>query len=214
MGALLASECYDEIRPFDDGSYYLCASDGTHMTGQFKCPYGKPGDLLYVREAWAKTNVAPIVETIDNPWTVYRTGDNRTDYGGPWKPGIHMKRCDSRITLRITDVRVERVQDITDPDVVAEGVTIPPGALMDRHGVTRSFGPRWFQPLWDSLNESRGLGWDANPWVWVVSFEVIKQNVDQLPLADGARIRPALFSGEMVRVVTNAPTPSLEVSDA
>lgn len=221
MGALLARDCFDEIRPFHDGSYFLCASDGTHMTGQFDCPYGKPGDLLYVREAHHcyHDGRARAVYRADHDGPVRVRKQIESYQIGRWSPSIHMPRWASRITLRITDVRVERVQDITDPDVVAEGVTVPPGALMDPHGLTRSFGPRWFQPLWNSLNLARGYGWEANPWVWALTFEVVKQNVDSLPLPGGARIHPVLFSGEMIRallagrktqtrrVVTNAPTP-------
>lgn len=151
-----------------------------------------PGDRLWVREAWAKTPVAPIVETIDNPMTVYRTGDNRTDYGGPWKPSIHMFRRDSRITLHVTDVRVERVMDISEEDARVEGVCawveqsdhIPWGSIeeADRAGIVRAtYGSEViaFSALWNSINEPRGFSWDANPWVVAVTFEPEFCNIDQ-----------------------------------
>lgn len=132
------------------------------------CTYGQPGDKLWVREAWAETRPLGI------PWpatmTVYREGDNRTDYGGPWKPSIHMKRSASRITLEITSVRVERLQDISDADCVAEGC----GALASAIGCPMTSAPgetiprAMYRALWESIN---GPGsWDANPWVWVVEF--------------------------------------------
>jgi hypothetical protein len=114
------------------------------------CPYGQPGDRLWVREAWARTTVFPGAEMV-----VYREGDNRTDYGGPWKPGIHMFRRDSRITLEITGVRVERLQAISHNDAMAEGLAWD-DAIHD------------YSTLWDRIN---GEGaWAANPWVWVVEF--------------------------------------------
>ena len=123
------------------------------------CPYGMRGDRLWVREAWARTIVHPGTEMV-----VYREGDNRTDYGGPWKPSIHMFRRDSRITLEVTNVRVERLQAISRGNAMAEGC---PFANM-------AAGPdprEWFADLWRQIN---GPGsWDANPWVWVVEFRRI-----------------------------------------
>lgn len=117
-----------------------------------RCPYGQPGDRLWVREAWARTRV------FGAEMVVYREGDNRTDYGGPWKPSIHMPRWASRITLEITSVRVERLQDISEADAIAEGVyTDPASPAYDAYA-----------QLWDEIN---GPGsWAANPWVWVLEF--------------------------------------------
>lgn len=126
------------------------------------CPYGQPGDQLWVREAWARTTVGLGTEMV-----VYREGDNRTDYGGPWKPGIHMFRRDSRISLEITRVRVERLQDISEGDAIAEGVSVHP----DHHGRPREsiYSPvQAYRDLWESINGPDS--WSANPWVWVVEF--------------------------------------------
>lgn len=157
------------------------------------CPYGQPSDRLWVREAWARTRVA------GNEMAVYREGDNRTDYGGPWKPGIHMFRRDSRIDLEITGVRVERLQDISAADAKAEGIE---GQFDD--GPWRNYGRDgyWFpegkdtapvlsyRSLWDAINgadvplldadrnkvgmQPNPARWDANPWVWVVEFRRIR----------------------------------------
>lgn len=125
-------------------------------------PYGQPGDRLWVREAWARTTVFP-----GTSWmVVYREGDNRTDYGGPWKPGIHMFRRDSRITLEVTGVRVQRLQDISEEDALAEGITYQ---QIPNNGLDPARARTWYRGLWDQIN---GAGaWSANPWVWVVEFK-------------------------------------------
>ncbi|HHG5178105.1 TPA: hypothetical protein ACPWJ6_004254 [Pseudomonas aeruginosa] len=135
-----------------------------------RCPYGQPGDRLWVREAWAQINVA---QAPGETWVVYRECDNRTDYGGPWKPSIHMRRRDSRILLEITAVRVERLQDISEEQALAEGVR---GEPCDHARQACSDIGCWgdtakgaFGFLWEQLN---GAGaWQANPWVWVVEFK-------------------------------------------
>lgn len=137
-----------------------------------RCPYGQPGDRLWVREAWAKTTVFP-----DTMMTVYREGDNRTDYGGPWKPGIHMFRRDSRLTLEVTGVRVERLQDISEADAQAEGVDYDPGEggtyWVPGLGCGSDSAAGSYRRLWESIN---GPGsWDANPWLWAVEFKRVEQ---------------------------------------
>ena len=136
------------------------------------CPYGKPGDRLWVREAWARIGIA---QAPDQEWVVYRESDNRTDYGGPWKPGIHMLRRDSRILLEITDVRVERLQDISPDQAFAEGVN---GSMCQQflessptRFTCREAEIHGFSGLWESINGADS--WDANPWVWVVEFKQV-----------------------------------------
>lgn len=125
------------------------------------CPYGQPGDQLWVREAWAQVNVA---QAPGESWVVYRECDNRTDYGGPWKPSIHMRRRDSRILLEITDVRVERLQDISEEQAEAElGGYHPYGGMQDLGSAQR------FSRLWRDINGDGA--WATNPWVWVVEFK-------------------------------------------
>lgn len=137
------------------------------------CPYGVPGDLLYVREAWAAMG-----RTVE-----YRADRSLGDFdgydnplGGKWRPSIHMPRWASRITLRLTDVRVERLQDIRGMDALREGVSIP--AHIPHDGADLDYACREYRHLWESIN---GPGsWDANPWVWAITFEVIKANVDEV----------------------------------
>ncbi|MFY1029108.1 hypothetical protein [Pseudomonas asiatica] len=138
------------------------------------CPYGKPGDRLWVREAWAQINVA---QAPGDSWVVYRECDNRTDYGGPWKPSIHMRRRDSRILLEVTDVRVERLQDITEDQARGEGITDggctncghnePCGCDCPSPSAVDSF-----VYLWQQINGPKA--WDANPWVWVIEFKRVE----------------------------------------
>ncbi|MBB0025134.1 hypothetical protein [Ralstonia pickettii] len=141
------------------------------------CPYGQPGDRLWVREAWAE------IRPPFSPWPatmyVYRAGDTRTDYGGPWKPSIHMPRKACRIELEITSVRVERLNDCSEADAVAEGVIqhdekrgwVNECKLSDgkRHFDSSAYG--MYRQLWEDINGADS--WDANPWVWVVEFRKV-----------------------------------------
>jgi len=163
------------------------------------CPYGQPGDRLWVRETWADVNLSGA------PGIAYRAdGDVRDlmeelsfldDHGafnyddervkgyhfaawyedlisgaeGRWRPSIHMPRWASRIQLEITAVRVERLHDISEEQAQAEGarpLTVKLKKLAPR---ASRMG---FIDLWCSINGDES--WDANPWVWVVEFEVIK----------------------------------------
>ena len=112
------------------------------------CRYGAPGDLLWVRETWGIAG-----EFGDGTAHTYRATDDRN--GIIWRPSIFMPRALSRITLKITDVRVERIQDISEPDEAAEGV--------ERHT---------FAALWNAINAKRGYSWERNPWVWALTLQV------------------------------------------
>lgn len=125
-----------------------------------RCPYGDVGDRVWVRETWASVNGGAFYKA-DEPWP---------EAYGPepkWKPSIHMPRWAARIILEVTDVRVERVQAITEEDALAEGVdrtnTSIPGYATQR-----------FHKLWDSINDARGFGWATNPWVWALTFKRVQ----------------------------------------
>lgn len=138
----------------------------------YRCPYGQPGDLLWVRETWRVHDAAEaeigyradgrVIRRLDmEDNTIWRASKGRTK----WRPSIHMPKWACRLWLRVKDVRVERLMDITVEDAKAEGVE-PAG----QEGDSR----RWrggFRDLWDSINLKRGFGWELDPWVWVVEFE-------------------------------------------
>lgn len=137
-----------------------------------RCPYGKPGDRLWVREAfmhepadycWEASVSIPCRPAV----TTYRADYPNSQPGEGWKPSIHMPRALSRITLEITAVRVERLQGISAADALAEGVNVHP----DFHGKpdTSIYGPvQAYRDLWEQINGPDS--WDANPWVWAVEF--------------------------------------------
>lgn len=150
---------------------------GNEKSLLIKCPYGVPSDRLWVRETWRfrGTDMNKFGRThlkqegsfvykadgkqviIERPFQDIEKLMKRDD---KWKPSIQMPRWASRTTLEVTNVKVERVQDISEEDAKAEGV----GCVYSME----------FAKLWDSINEKRGFGWDKNPWVWVVEFKVIK----------------------------------------
>jgi hypothetical protein len=131
-----------------------------------RCPYGQPGDCLWVRETWCPT--------MDGAEVAYykATIDQQIVKGPKWKPSIHMPRWASRIALEVTGVRVERVQDISEGDAIAEGIE-PHFAAIAEMSHDAISPESEFALLWDSINAKRGYSWDSNPWVWVVEFKVL-----------------------------------------
>ena len=129
----------------------------------------RKGDVLWARETFCEVpyeyNHIPIKGGhITIPKYAYKA-DSERDYTGIWKPSIHMPKEVARIWLEVTDVRVERLQEITEEDARAEG------ALPTREERGYNCCRDGFITLWDSLNAKRGYGWETNPWVWVVSFK-------------------------------------------
>ena len=124
------------------------------------CPYGEPGDRLWVRETWADLR-SYINETYPNQAPVAYKADDTYLVGEKWKPSIFMPRWASRITLEVVKVRVERVQEISVVDAIAEGI----------HPVYGAQSIMCYAQLWDSINAKRGYPWDSNPWVWVIEFK-------------------------------------------
>jgi hypothetical protein len=156
-----------------------------NIVGDYRryCPYGIPGDRLWVREAW---NVGVRVMDGRHATQGMRILDRipkhkpeecrvlfKADYTGDgwgqakWRPSIHMPRWASRILLEVVAVRVERLQEIDNQGALAEGAP-------DVRTVENNWDMRdCFRALWDGLNEKRGFGWAVNPWVWVVEFRRI-----------------------------------------
>ena len=152
------------------------------------CPYGRPGDVLWCKETWATRPDLDHLKPRDIPEgsKIYRVADGELGLANcdRLRPSIFMRRWMSRITLEVTDVRVERVQDISVADAIAEGIDPVPcdhAAMMPGYGCTDCMGtgvaedPRVeFMHLWGSINAKRGYPWESNPWVWAVSFSVVE----------------------------------------
>jgi hypothetical protein len=171
----------------------VCDMMGVRNGYQWACHYGAPGDRLWVREtAWYDREVIPVLGYRraffeGGDVRAQNARDGRTDRapGLPEnhtaelfalngslvrRPSTHMPRWASRITLEVTEVRVERVQAITAADCIAEGIA---SRGMDSNGPNIASALMYiedYKTLWDSLNATRGYGWDVNPWVWAVSF--------------------------------------------
>ncbi|NMY12690.1 morphogenetic protein [Pseudomonas veronii] len=188
-GTLSANECRKLYRELPQ-----------HFGASYFCPYGQPGDRLWVRETFALLGNEDgcCIDWQDNlvkgdergAARIYRASCPPGDYGlnqipakaewkpdteameydGAWRPSIHMPRWACRILLEITDVRVERLQDITYEQAAAEGVHRGPlreWCASDEGGACHKYPIPAFRDLWQSV----GGSWDANPWVWVVEFK-------------------------------------------
>ena len=154
-----------------------CESDGTPIafidqdTGDshppaFPCQY-HPGDILYVRETWTMLVGSYLYRADQKPGM---------KHPGKWRPSIHMPKEAARLFLRVTDVRVERLQAITPEQIDAEGCK--EWAYSAKTGELLPSGPSFFQIKWDRTIKPSDLplyGWDANPWVWVIGFERISR---------------------------------------
>jgi hypothetical protein len=181
---------WHEWRPADKADIVT----GSRWGAQIKCPYGKPGDILWVRETWcdptSDQSGYPILYKADMPmhWDANETehGEEVTlraeDY--KWRSSMFMPKEVCRIKLKITDIRAERLRDITEKDAKAEGIrsywaephedTSPFVGAAKELGMDLCFTRvEAFQQLWDFLNLKRGYGWNTNPWVWVVCFEKV-----------------------------------------
>lgn len=188
---------WHQIEERDDGKPWPWMYDDDNSADCWvPCPYGRPDDLLWVRETFigacgyddhppSKFGNKPIWYSADGEPDKTRWGhlsDRR-------RPAIHMPRWASRLTLRITDVRVQRLRDISEHDAMAEGVARTcvddgwrhycndPG--QEAAGLTPfSTAGGSFASLWRSINGPSS--WAINPWVWALTFDVIKANVDQV----------------------------------
>lgn len=160
-----------------------------HTFNETVCKFGQSGDELYVRESFSKPipnefikhNVPPHVwhEVALREYGVHYWADGDPEYGtwGKPQPSIHMPREFSRIQLKITNIKVEKLQDISEEDAIAEGLRKFPhkGDFAyawkdgDNHGHGSARGA--FRDLWDSIKGSDA--WDSNPWLWAIEFERI-----------------------------------------
>jgi len=150
------------IKPRNNHSIFVGWDDEFVLNDENKewtlseCPYGYPGDRLWVRETWAKQLSGKYIYRADHQnWEL-------ADYTatGAWRPSIHMPRAACRILLQITHIRVERLHDISADDARAEGCTDPgPIAIGE------------YQTLWEKINGPES--WALNPWVWAITFKPV-----------------------------------------
>nr|DAV78351.1 MAG TPA: ASCH domain protein [Caudoviricetes sp.] len=131
----------------------------------------KPGDILYVRETWCGLPVNEAGHFRGHPIYYYKAdGDLRPEgWRGAWRPSIHMPKEAARIWLKVTDVRVERLQDITLEQIYREGAEVEEPFVLN--GEEKRYA---FSVLWNSTIKKSDLdryGWAANPWVWVIEYE-------------------------------------------
>lgn len=144
------------------------------------CPYGASGDRLWVRETWAYFGGDEYLYQQHRGSVFYQADGapkpTEPTYvpGGRWRPSIHMPRWASRLTLEVTEVRVQRVQEISEEDARAEG--LPPYEPSEGDGGAVE-GPAWyrigFSHLWDSINGKR-TPWACNPWCWALTFRRVQ----------------------------------------
>ena len=142
---------------------------GEHLA---RCPYGIPGDRLWLRESCCPNYGGPMIPAYRADWST-RSGEFASE--PRWTPSIHMPRRASRITLEITNVRVERLQEISESDAVAEGLKSMPPCFGHGWQSLPPSGDGWCAPtlayreLWESINGPNS--WDLNPYVWVIEFK-------------------------------------------
>lgn len=159
--------------------------DVTETRTPCRCPYGQPGDRLWVREAWRASLAYELTPPRDippgKPIAYQADGAGRLPHfnAGKLRPGIHMPRWAGRITMEVTGVRMERLQDISEVDAISEGVRqMRDGSecWVGREG-PRGLVTPWptardaFRDLWQSINGPDS--WTANPWVWAIEFKRI-----------------------------------------
>ncbi|KKL87654.1 hypothetical protein LCGC14_1932590 [marine sediment metagenome] len=133
------------------------------------CPYGQVGGEMYVRETHNIGGIPP------KEWAMYRADyDDKTAQQIVWHPSIFMPRWASRITLEVVSVRVERVQEISRSDALAEGFTPGLNGLESWDGKLYGNSQLAFEACWESINAKRGYGWETNCWVWVLEFKRVE----------------------------------------
>jgi hypothetical protein len=152
---------------------------------RWMCPYGTAGDRLWVRETWRSVGWRPenghLIEYAadgakrwcEAPEDVLSVDVYDEAHPDRWRPSVFLFRWASRLTLEVTSIRVQRLQDISEDDARAEGITWEPGTpwtCSEARGTTSAYRSL-FADLWDRINGKRdGASWDANPWVWAVTF--------------------------------------------
>jgi len=159
--------------------------NGQRLIKEIKCPYGIPGDRLWIKEPWRTEELESGLDgarfRADNYFQVIKNtmeaseawADAHHKGNGLWRSSRFMPRWASRVLLEVANIRVQRVQDISIDEVDAEGWPGAPDQITDeiRYSNQVDQGFYWFSHLWDKINAKRGYGWDVNPWVWAVEFK-------------------------------------------
>ena len=190
---------HQQIEQRDDGTNWPWMYDGERDCDSWMaCHYGQPGDRLWVKETWRTADTldalspsaiaekcmdagyskpwAPLQWEADGQrnreWSGFGPGNGVVVGPGKTRVSIHMPRWASRITLEVTGVRVERLQDIDLADALAEGISDTGALILDSAGNEQGGPIAEYAVLWEQIN---GPGsWDANPWVWVIEFKRVE----------------------------------------
>lgn len=178
---IIGPEMYSPIKIDKNGD--VCAGDEVFgiysLDGEYGCksPYSV-GDVLWVRETWSTigewTTIDPETGCFDG--YIYKADWDSFEHP-KWHPSIHMPLEAARLFLRVTNVRAERVQDISRQDCEREGMAYTNGRGLGED-FYNAFCLTPFMSLWNDLYGKRGYGWDKNPWIWVIEFECIKEGAE------------------------------------
>ena len=163
----------------DDGQWFgICPNNpenDDHPTrgNYFRCPYGQPGDRLWVKEAWGSLRMDGRNEPIAIHRTAWEEPAEHELIDVVWLPADAMPRYASRITLELTDVGVAQLQDITCGGYLYQSEVRREGCPFDNDANLMGADEMdWFKQAWDAQHAAAGHGWEANPWIWVLDFQI------------------------------------------
>jgi hypothetical protein len=167
---------YCQLKNGDWGALFEWkTSEGEIFHNHYKCPYGKPGDLLWVKETY--TDGGNLTSGVGY---IYKANNYPDDFikAIKWKPSLFMPKSACRLWLEIESITPERLCDISEEDAIAEGVSRD---VWTENGISTNFEPdseldyiKGFKILWDSIN-GKTLPWSKNPWLWAIKYKVVER---------------------------------------